>query len=300
MTLPEVSHVRLADCPAACDQMGFEELGGLLYFVAGRATVNHSQKVYAYNPANNTWTEKADYPLALQSMVLRAVGGKLYGIGGFNSQTDTMYANVYEYDPDANTWTEKTAMPTAREDFGGAVIGTKIYCFGGLGASSGTPCKKLEIYDTSNDTWDTTKADMPDYKHLGDFGVTVGGKIYAIGGTNTFADYPVLHQMPTMFMYDPDTNTWTYKAYLPISISYKECVALSDGKIYIVSGATVSTTDYTQTAWRYDPTANTWEQIANAPYAARGAGLAVYNDQIYMVGGFNGSMLAYLYRLGYS
>lgn len=293
-----VQHVQLLDCPVAADQMAFEELNGLLYFVAGRAAAAHSQKVYAYNPDDNTWTDKADYPIAVQSLVVKAVGGKLYGIGGHNSQTVTFYGDVYEYDPDANTWTAKTSMPTVREDFGAAVIGTKIYCFGGLSTAYAVT-KKLEIYDTSNDTWDTTKADMPDYKNYGDFGCVYNGKIYAIGGSNTYTDYPTLYPDGSVWEYDPDTNAWTSKARLPNPQSYKEAVLLN-GKIYTVAGATLNVTTYTNMVYAYDPVTNTWEQKANAPYAARGTGLAVYNNQIYMVGGYNGSMRAYLYRLGYS
>lgn len=296
-TAVAVNHVQLLDCPVAADQMGFEELGGLLYYVCGRAVVNHSQKVYAYNPANNTWTEKADYPIACQSLVLKAVGTKLYGIGGHNSQLAIFYAKVYEYDPDANTWTEKLDMPTTREDFGAAVVGTKIYCFGGL-TTNYNPTKVLEIYDTEANTWDATKASMPGNKHFGDFGAAYNGKIYAIGSSNTFADYPILHPVQVVWEYDPVADTWTERSYLPNPMSYKEAVVLGD-KIYCVSGCTFSTTTYTNVVYVYDPAANTWEQKANAPYAARGAGLAVYNSKIYMCGGFNGSMLNYLYRLGY-
>lgn len=296
-----VSHTQKTAVPLACDQMGFEELGGLLYYVAGRSAATHSAKMYAYNPADDTWTEKADIPLAtgLQSPVVKAVGTKLYCIGGHNSTLNQFYGSVYEYNPADNTWATKTAMPTVREDFGAAVIGTKIYCFGGL-TTGYTPTKKLEIYDTSNDTWDTTKADMPDYKQFGDFGASVGGKVYAIGSSNTFADYPpTIHPAPQVWEYDPAGNTWTAKTALPCSASYKE-VAVLDGLLYVVSGATNSITNYSSLVYAYNPGDDTWTRKANAPYAARGSGLAVVGGKIYMVGGYSGSMLDYLYELGYA
>jgi N-acetylneuraminic acid mutarotase len=295
-----VQHVQLADAPIAAEQMGFEELGGLLYYVAGRSAATHSNKVYAYNPADNTWATKADLPVGMQSPIVRAVGGKLYCIGGHDSTGQgTWFKSVYEYDPNANTWTQKTDMPTAREDMGSAVIGTKIYVFGGL-ALNYNQTKALEIYDTSNDTWDTTKAALPDFKNFGDFGAAYNGKVYAIGSSNSFADYPVIYPVQTVYEYDPNANAWATKAYLPNPMSYKEAEILN-GKIYCVGGATFHTNTQQKIVYAYDVATNTWSQQADAPYIGSGTGLTVLNNKLYLVGGFyNAGKLAYLYELGYT
>lgn len=297
----EMPHIRLANIPITIEQHGFDELGGLLYVVAGHNGTAHSNKVYAYDPASNSWSEKADYPIAAQSIVLRAVNGKLYGIGGWNSSTSTVYNKVYEYDPALNTWTEKTAMTTAREDFGAAVVGDLIYCFGGLaGASPQVMSKVLEIYDTANDTWDATKPDMPDNKLLGDFGATMGGKVYAIGATNYFTNYPSLVPTSTVYEFDPVAGTWATKTACPLPRCYTEVAVLND-LLYIVSGARATSTNYTHTIYHYDPTGDAWTQdvpALGAPYAAAGSGLVAYNGAIYMSGGNTGSgPVNYLYRL---
>ena len=290
---------RLADAPVAVSSHGFVELSGLLYSVSG----GHQTYVYAYNPATNTWTEKADYPIGVQSLCVRAVNGKLYGIGGHNSDTHVFYGDVYEYDPAANTWTQKTSMPTPREDFGSAVIDGKIYCFGGLTDTPAdyTPTKVLEIYDPATDTWDVTKADMPDYKHFGDFGEAVDGKIYAIGGSNTFADYPLITPHNTIYEYDPGTDTWAIKAACVGSTSYREIVALN-GKIYQIGGCTISNYHLTSSIYTYTPATDTWEALClegGAPYLASYVAFEVYNGSIYMCGGVysKGSSVNYLYRL---
>jgi N-acetylneuraminic acid mutarotase len=297
----ETAHVRLADIPITIEQHGFAELGGLLYIVGGHNGAAHSNKTYAYDPADNTWTEKADYPIAAQSIVLRVVGGKLYGIGGWNSNLTTVYAKVYEYDPDLDTWTAKTDMPTAREDFGSAVVGTLVYCFGGLsGSAPQVMSKKLEIYDTVANTWDATKPDMPDNKLLGDFGAEVGGKVYAIGATNYFTNYPNLVPFSATYEFDPTAGTWATKTACPLPRCYTEAEPLN-GRIYITSGARATTTNYTQTVYSYNPADDTWRQeipALGAPYAGAGAGLAVYDGNIYMSGGNTGSApVKYLYRL---
>ena len=291
--------------PIAVDQHGFEALDGLLYIVGGRAAVNHSSDVYAYNPATNSWMQKASLPHAVQSGVLHAYDSKLYFIGGHNSQDVTFHGECYEYNPTADEWTEKTAMPTPREDFGSALIDGKIYYFGGLTntPSNYTPTKALEVYDIATDAWDTTKADMPDFKHFGDFGCALNGKVYAVGGSNTFDGYAesgFVAPRTTVWEYDPATDTWTSLSDCKLGTCYKEVVAL-DNKIYTVSGITsnVSTT-FTRVIQVYDPATDTWAYIApatGAPYEARGSGLAVCDGAIYMCGGWRSEFINFLYRL---
>lgn len=242
--------------------------------------------VYAYDPATNTWATKADLPISVQSMVVRAVGGKLYSIGGYNSGLGVVYKDVYEYDPASNEWTKKTDMPTAREDMGAAVVGTKIYVFGGLGPP-GTPTKALEIYETTTDTW-TTGADMPEFKLLGDFGMSLNGLVYAIGGTNTFEDYPALTPVGASYVYNPSTNQWTAISDMPAPRCYAKTIAFR-GKLYTIGGCTVNTTTYVSTVYAYDPGSDSWALAGATAPPARGVGAAVYDNKIYLSGGFDGS-----------
>ena len=83
---------------------------------------------------------------------------------------------------------------------------------------------------------------------------------------------------------------------MPAPRCYKE-VEVLNGKLFVVGGVLTSVTDYTATSYSFDIVGNEWAQMANAPYAARGAGLAVYNGQIYMSGGYDGEYLNNFYRL---
>jgi N-acetylneuraminic acid mutarotase len=284
----------MATITAGVDQHGFEECGGLLYAVAGEVggAGVETNKVYAYDPAANTWAAKADYPISVQSLVVRSVGGKLYGIGGYSAGAGAFYKKVYEYDPTSDAWTEKTDAPTAREDMGAAVIGTKIYVFGGLASPALYKC--LEIYDTATDTW-TTGADMPDYKLLGDFGAVLNGYIYAIGATNTMTDYPTLHPVVTCYKYDPTTDAWSTIADMPAGICYTE-VEVFNGRLYTAAGCPVDTTHYSNVMYEYNPNTNTWATLA-APAAVRGAALASYGGALYMCGGYNGGYTTALYKI---
>lgn len=60
----------------------------------------------------------------------------------------------------------------------------------------------------------------------------VNGKIYAIGGLQVLALWPVL---PTVEEYDPTTDTWTRKADMPTARTAFSTSAVN-GKIYAAGG----------------------------------------------------------------
>lgn len=267
------------------EQHGFEVCNNKFYVVGGAS----KKKLFEYDPATRIWTAKTDVPFAAtehQSAIFRAVGTKLYFIGGYNSGTATYYGNVYEFDTNTGTWAEKTAMPTVREDMGSAVVNGKIYVFGGI-TTGATPTSVMEIYNPADDTWDTTKAALPVAKLLGDFGCACNGKIYAIGAAASLTGSPNYTAVSTVYSYDPDTNIWTTKTPMSAGTSsvYKECEVLGN-KIYVVAGAKSNYNTAHAEIYIYDTVLDSWSQNSfDAPYAAAGAALAVYNNKIYMTGG---------------
>lgn len=291
------THTQLTSMPTSKNQHGFTECGGKLYAIGGE----NDKKCYEYDIATNTWTAKADLPFAeatRQSAVVRTVGGKIYFIGGMVTGANDIKDEVYEFNPTINSWTEKTSMPTGREDMGSAVIDGKIYVFGGL--SNTTPLKMLEVYDPTADSWDTTKADMPDTKCLGDFGAACGGKIYAIGSQTDLVGYPVLHPNTTVYCYDPTLDSWSTKSPIPVSTCYKE-VEVIGTDLYVVAGAGAGTyqdsANFSLSIYKYDTLTDSWAKLIDAPYTALGSALASHDGHIYMCGGgYNGDRVD-LWRL---
>ncbi|HEY5773046.1 MAG TPA: hypothetical protein VIS75_10475, partial [Chitinophagaceae bacterium] len=157
---------------------------------------------YEYDPATNTWTQKADFPgIARQVATGFSIGNKGYvGIGrtvGFSYLQD-----FWEYNPANDTWTQKA-------DFGGGQryasvgfsIGTKGYIGTGTSAPGFTYRKDFWEYDQATDTW-IQKADVGGPPRELAVGFSIGNKGY-IGtglGTNDFWEY------------NPSTNNWTLKA----------------------------------------------------------------------------------------
>jgi PKD repeat protein len=219
---------------------------------------------------DGAWVTKANMPTARKSMGVAAANGKIYAIGGYN----TNYLNkVEEYDPVNDTWTTKANIPTTRTDLGAAEVNGKIYAIGGYNTQYQYGMSTVEEYDPVSDTW-TSKANMPTAR--GSIATAVvNGKIYTIGGYTGLYSNKVEE-------FDPVANSWTTKANLPTA--RQSLVAdVVDGKIYAIGGYSGT---YLNKVEMYDPASNTWTTKANMPTARSAPGVAVLNGIIHVMGGY--------------
>ncbi|MBN1357815.1 hypothetical protein JW988_03505 [Candidatus Bathyarchaeota archaeon] len=220
------------------------------------------------------------------------VEGRIYAIGGSNSNSRYLGTNEM-YDPATDTWTTKASMPTPRRDFAIAVYKNKIYCISG---ESGYDSEGLggiysqvnEVYDPATDTWET-KASIPTPRY-GMCSNVVYGKIYVIGG-GLHSAYPINTCCGLNEVYDPETDTWTKKTPLPISVLYAASAAV-EGIIYVLGGQggifMGGWHDYNMV---YDVKNDSWSMAAPIPIgcerAAAGATTGIYAPKrIYVFGGF--------------
>ena len=108
--------------------------------------------------AEGQWIRKTDMPTARFAISVAEVDGKLFVIGG--SQSDTRLATVEVFDPATDSWTKRADMPTARKNTAAAVANGIIYVFGGTQSEAGGSLTTTEAYDPKTDVW-ITKKDMP-------------------------------------------------------------------------------------------------------------------------------------------
>jgi N-acetylneuraminic acid mutarotase len=114
-----------------------------------------------------------------------------------------------------------------------------------------TFCTAIEVYNTVSGTW-STKTFVPDDVKLGTADISasvIDGKIFVI------LQYRV-------YMYDPDTDTWTQRAQLPLShgyydISYEPVSVVVDGKIVVISA--IPDPDF-RGALFYNPKTDVWSK----------------------------------------
>jgi N-acetylneuraminic acid mutarotase len=223
------------------------------------------------------WVARASMPTPRERFVVLAAGnGKLYAIGGFNSEFLT---TVEEYDPTTDTWRARAPLPTPREYFAGAASNGRLYVVGGIGP--GGLVATMDEYDPATDAW-TPRAPMaaPRYGH----GVAsaANGKLYAIGGFDF--DNTIL---ATVEEYDPATDTWTERAPMPSARGDLGAAAGPNGRLYAVGGfnSRPSNTYFAATE-EYDPGTNRWVSRAAMPTARYGPSVtAASNGKLYAIGG---------------
>ncbi|WP_019009265.1 NPCBM/NEW2 domain-containing protein [Deinococcus aquatilis] len=95
-------------------------LNGKIYALGGQhlgdEEAGNQSAVHLYDPANNTWTARANLPLPEGHINASTVtwNGRIMVISGV-TQRSAEVANVSEYDPAANTWTALTPLPAPRQ-----------------------------------------------------------------------------------------------------------------------------------------------------------------------------------------
>ncbi len=133
--------------------------------------------VEAYDPATNSWSEKAPLPVAIDSVYAVESKNIIYVAGGY-VQGSGRVPTLYSYNPANNDWKQEASMKVARSNPATGVLGGVIVA-GGLG---GGVTNDTELYNTTKNSW-TTLATMPTAVNAPCFG-TITGKFYVASGTD--------------------------------------------------------------------------------------------------------------------
>jgi N-acetylneuraminic acid mutarotase len=250
--------------------------------------------------AQGKWVKLAPFPEPAEELLGAAAGGKLYVFCGLApGWKPTGY--VYEYDPAADKWTKKKPMPLLSHHVSFTEYNGRIYAFGGFrypdsGPAAWVPIDNAWEYDPASDTWKAL-APMPT-KRGSPVAVTVGNKMYVIGGATTppGSSEPAVHpQRPhvsvsTVEEYDPATNTWRARSPMPTPRNHATA-GVVNGKVYVIGGrvgaafisAGSSNVDVVE---EYDPAADNWGSArAKMPSARSAMASGVYAGRIYVTGG---------------
>lgn len=183
-------------------------------------------------------------------------------------------------------WTRRADMPTARSGCSTSVVDGKIYAIGGGRSMTGPYLSTMEAYDPATDSW-APKANMPTARN-GHAAAVLNDKIYAIGGEPS-----AQASIPTVEEYDPATDTWTRRADMPTRRTFL-CAAAVNRKIYaiggVIAGAPAVPDKDTHAVEEYDPATNRWTRRADIPTQRSGAGAAVVDGKIYVMGGVPGDL----------
>jgi N-acetylneuraminic acid mutarotase len=179
----------------------------LIFFFISGSFVTVAKPISASDVVEDFWSTKASMRYPRYYLGVDDVDGKIYAIGGYTK--DGSVGTNERYDPATDTWVTLADMPTPRANFAIAAYQDEIYCIGGVIGlttldlypfSQLAYCDAVEVYNTVSGTW-STKTFLPFYS-ADVSACVVDGKIFVI-------------RQYWLYMYDPDTDTWTQRAQLP-------------------------------------------------------------------------------------
>jgi N-acetylneuraminic acid mutarotase len=220
-----------APLPVGLHHVGIGVAHGRLYVIggyskSGLSVWNPVATVYAYDPAMDSWIERASMPTARGALSVTEHDGKLYAIGGYDRKSNN--AQVEVYDPVQNVWTTAAPLPTARDHLATATVAGKIYAIGGrVDGDYSHNLAVTERYDPATDRW-VRVADLPTARS-GITAAVVEGSIYVMGGEGAAGTFNENEA------YDPVSATWHRLVPMPTA-RHGLGSAVIQGRIYVIGG----------------------------------------------------------------
>jgi N-acetylneuraminic acid mutarotase len=251
--------------PTARHSFGIAVYQNKIYCIGGSVNGPHLTVNEAYDPATDTWETKTPMPTARAGLSANTVNGRIYLMGGDANTTNEAY------DPVTDSWSTKAQIPEGVVYSPSAVVKNKIYLFGSLTSPA------TQVYDPETDTW-TSGAAVPEGVNEGaavaTSGVNAPVRIYVMGGVTTFiingqtfGNYSDLNQV-----YDPESNTWSTGATLPIELRFFGLAAVND-TLYAIGGFP-GLMGFLDTNYEYTPIGY-GEVEQPGPWFASTAGIAI-------------------------
>lgn len=132
-----------------------------------------------------------------------------------------------------------------------------------------------------------TKASLPQAR-LDAAGTSALGKFYVVAGKIDTG------HVSSLFIYDPQTNTWTTGPDLPGTAVENPAVVSYDNKLYVFGGSSEPFSGAINSANVFDPATNLWTSLTPMNTARGGATAQAIGSLIFMAGGMdtNGASLA--------
>jgi N-acetylneuraminic acid mutarotase len=238
--------------------------------------------------AQGYWTQIDTMPEIRYAHTVNELNGKIYVVGGLNTETSVYPRTALVYDTSSGIWTQiPLCNNKIRAAHNSCVVGGRLYVMGGNDSSS--TVSTMDMFDPNSGQW-VSKNSMSTDRGLAAC-VSIGGKIYVIGGMRFVGisyDYTGLR---TVEVYDTNSGTWTQLADMPTARWGHSAGALN-GKIYVfggVSGAGHSGWIPYSSVEVYNPQTDTWTTKSNMPTNRYCLSTCVLDRSIYTIGGWYNS-----------
>ena len=242
-----------ANMPTVRSNVSVSVVDGKIYAIGGsklkkiqmprgfRTGSEETPTVEMYDPATDTWTQKADM-LTSRKTKTCVVDGKIYAIGGWSTVSEQSQLETVEvYDPATDTWAKAQSMNHARCSAAISVVNGEIYAMGGIGWPpnrdpsgrylSNLYLSSVEVFNPKTNQWHKrTDMSVPKADHSTS---VIDGKIYVMGGY--LKEGEKYKTLSAIEVYDPTTDRWTPEPDMLIGKS-GHATEVIGGQIYIFGG----------------------------------------------------------------
>lgn len=216
---------------------------------------------WEYDPASNSWTQKADFPTVNHGAVAFSVGKKGY-VGGGSYLNNEFYC----YDPSLNTWQPIAPCPLSAGETQGFSVQGKGYVY---------LANQLAQYDPSSNSW-TLMADSPHSFGAWSCAFSASGSGFILSGH-------------VLYEFKPSQNTWLMRTSHPGQMSNGSSAFSINDKGYVTCGFVGGLSTVTDEVWEFNPGNNSWTMVEEFPGTNRRFPVAfAINDLGYFGTGTNG------------
>ena len=217
---------------------------------------------WMFDPASNTWTQKANFPVSVHGAVGFGTNTRGY-VGGGSSLTN----EFYQYNPVTNTWSPIAPCPFNPGDSQGFTVEGKGYVY---------LTNQLAEYDPAINQW-AIKPQAPVNFGTWSCSFSNGSSGFIKSGTN-------------FYEFKPGQNTWIQRASFPGIMTNGSSAFSINGKGYVTCGYSAGLSNVTDEVWEFDPGSNNWTFIGNFPGTNRRFPIAfALNNKGYFGSGTNGT-----------
>ncbi|SFD86819.1 kelch repeat-containing protein [Nitrosomonas sp. Nm166] len=148
----------------------------------------------------------------------------------------------------------------------------------------------LVLADTSKGTWATAASAPTQRTEV--VAAAVENKIYVVGGFNkpnlqNVLKFAISNEVE---VYDTTSDSWSVTTPLPEGRHHAGIASLN-GLLYVIGGFTkslMSVWEAVPTVYQYNPATKEWRELAPMPTARGALGVAVYQNRLYAIGGYDG------------
>lgn len=294
-----------ASQPYTVNESQGEVVNGKLYTFGGfdsqKSGFTPTSRAYVFDPAANNWKSIAAMPAmngtghgGVTHAGFTTDGTDIYFAGGYTSNssgTGQIFGTkeVWKYIVAENRYVRMPDLPIVIAAGQLEYLAGKLHYISGTNAARTTDLGNHYVLDLDNlgAGWQTLASLPNPRQHAGS--VVYENKIYFIGGQHGQDEKLVAQK--EVHRYDPNTNTWTKLADLPVPSGatgrgHISSATIVRGKyVVVVAGETVHNTGRTNMVSAYDAATNTWQNLTALPQTRYSGVAANLGGLIYYTGG---------------